>query len=118
MKKKTDSVVDEWVMMLDIDGKPFGEGRARRTSELSRTIHRATRPATMEEIDAELKRRDEEQIISDKRRAFREREEYEIAHKVRSLIECMEYDDHPLDNLTVDEWRDLYERLRHSRVAI
>jgi hypothetical protein len=65
------------------------------------------RPATKAEIEAEQAKRRERDERLRLIEAFGARPEWKDAESIRSVIEVMEYDNHPLDRLTADEWRAL-----------
>ncbi len=69
------------------------------------------RPATKDEIAAEQDKRAKLAGIARQREAFEARPEYKEAHLIRSTIEMMEHDNHPLDRLTPEEWRALRVKL-------
>jgi hypothetical protein len=68
---------------------------------------REGRPATLTEIEAEQAKRAEKAERRKLIDAFRARPEWEDADMIRSTIEMMEHDNHPLDKLTPEEWRAL-----------
>lgn len=65
------------------------------------------RAATPEEIAAEISRRQANQDRVAAVNAFRNREDYNEAQQIRAEIDSMDYSNHPLDRLTLDEWRAL-----------
>jgi hypothetical protein len=69
--------------------------------------HRYGRPATEAEIAEEVARRLERANLSERIGAFRARPEWQDADDIRSTIEVMDHNNHPLDRLTPEEWRAL-----------
>jgi hypothetical protein len=69
------------------------------------------RPATQAEIAKEQARRAHLQAEHALREAFRARPDWQDADSIRSTIEIMEHNNHPLDRLTPEEWRALKEKL-------
>ena len=79
------------------------------------------RPATQEEVQAEIDRREEllrkERTRRDEHnrheREFESRQDYRDAAEIASIIsaERMDYSDHPLDRLTPAEWAELRRRI-------
>lgn len=67
----------------------------------------AGRPATEAEIAEEQTKRENAVKVRRCIEAFRARPEYQDADLIRSTIEMMEYDNHPLDCMTPEEWRAL-----------
>jgi hypothetical protein len=65
------------------------------------------RPATRAEVKIEQKRRAESAVEQARRTAFRARPEWQDANMIRSTIEIMDHENHPLDCMTPDEWRTL-----------
>jgi hypothetical protein len=69
--------------------------------------YREGRAATKAEIKGEQARRDDLLRLQSSMAAFRARPEWDDADSIRSTIERMEHNDHPLDKLTPEEWRAL-----------
>jgi hypothetical protein len=69
--------------------------------------HLKERPATEAEIAKEVAKRQEREEKSRRREEFHARPDWDDADAIRAVIEMMEYDNHPLDNLTPEEWRAL-----------
>lgn len=67
----------------------------------------AKRPATEAEVEAEVIRRSDAALATQRRMAFTSRPEYEDAGMIRSTIEMMDEDNGTLDRLTPKEWREL-----------
>ncbi len=57
-----------------------------------------------DEIRKDLRRRSE-------KIEFRGRQDFKDADAIRSVLECMEYDNHPLDSLSPEEWAALKNKL-------
>jgi hypothetical protein len=79
----------------------------RADGEIAPMGYTVPRPATKAEIKAEQKKRADEAEERSRIAAFRARPDYADADDIRSSIETMEHDNHPLDKLTPDEWRAL-----------
>jgi hypothetical protein len=73
--------------------------------------HVEARPATEAEIAEEVARRLEREERLLRIAQFRARPEWQHADDIRSTIETMEYDDHPLDRLTPEDWRMLRDKI-------
>jgi hypothetical protein len=63
------------------------------------------RPATPEEITVEVTRRYAQAEHLTKIKQFTQREEYALAQSIRAEIDCMYQNNHPLDRLTLEQWR-------------
>jgi hypothetical protein len=75
------------------------------------------RPATKAEIEEEQTRRTEQAETRKRIDAFNARPDRQDADSIRSTIEMMEYDDHPLDCMTPEEWRALRIKICGPRTA-
>jgi hypothetical protein len=71
----------------------------------------SVRDATSEEIADEKAKRAELVNRRVLRAKFEDRQDYQDAKAVNSVLEWIEYDKHPLDRLTPAEWADLARRL-------
>jgi hypothetical protein len=65
------------------------------------------RPATKAEIAAEQAKREARDAERREIDAFRARPEWQDADSIRSAIEMMDHENHPLDKLTPEEWQAL-----------
>lgn len=71
----------------------------------------SVRDATREEIAQEKAIRAERVARRSIQAKFEERQDYQDAKAVNSILEWMEPDNHPLDRLTPAEWAELRRRL-------
>jgi hypothetical protein len=110
--------MEEWVTL---EWKS-GETATRRCGETIQAKYGfETRPATEQEIHAELDRRQQEEIKRNLERReadrkeieFMARQDYKDVCEIASIldIECFTPKSHPLDRLTPAEWAELRRRL-------
>lgn len=70
-----------------------------------------SRPATDDEIAAELERRKQKVLYAQRQKDFQDRPDYQDAAAIRNILEWMTPEKHPLDALSPEEWTELRKRL-------
>ena len=86
------------IVRRSTERKPYGAGWS-------------VRDATAEEIATAIVKETEARASAAQYQAFIDRREFKAADRIRSILDWMKPDDHPLDRLTADEWEALVERL-------
>lgn len=92
-------------------GRSVTKTTIRADGEPAPMAYSSERPATAAEIETEQARRAQAAERSGRMEAFRARPEWSLADDIRSSIEIMEYDKHPLDRMTLAEWQALRDKI-------
>jgi hypothetical protein len=102
-----------WTAYTRYYGRGAGEPTfvIRADGEIAPMGFGESRPATQKEITEEVARRVERDTLAQRISEFRARADWQDADDIRSAIECMEYNNHPLDRLTPEEWRTFRDRI-------
>jgi hypothetical protein len=102
-------MAEKWIAWRKLDRTPMIRTEAESKPH---TYGWTAGPATKEEIEQEKQRRKEKDDKEAILREFRNRQEYVLAKEIRDRLEWMTPTDHPLDRLTLDEWRELLAKIR------
>ena len=103
----------EWITWSRMPRFPQtkGDNITREANRGNPTGFTLQRPATDEEIAAELAKRAELETSAKLRADFEARADYQAAIEIRNTLEFMTRENHPLDKLSPAEWASLRQRL-------